>query len=85
MKLNVVDKEILRLLYSARRPLTGNQIAKHIGMTASGIKLRLEKLQSQDLVKQVKQGKMRTFKRAFGRKKKEVKAPSKIYWTINVQ
>ena len=70
------DKEILRFMYSANRPLTGNQISKKVNLSPPAIKPRLVNLQNQGIVKTLKIGGMRTLS-------KKVKAPSRIFWGID--
>lgn len=71
-----VDREILRFMYNANRPTTGNQISKKVNLSPPAIKPRLMNLQKQGIVKTIKIGEMRLLR-------KKVKAPSKILWGID--
>ena len=87
--LDGVDRNILRLLYAARRPLTGNQIAQKIHYSSPAVKRRLVALQSRSIIKPLRRGKVRIFDRSFiikGRKIiKKVRAPSRILWGLDIQ
>ena len=78
------DREILRLLHAAKRPLSGHQIAKKINLSPPAIKPRLNSLQAKGILKKVNQGKNRIFKRTFGLKTKTIIAPSRIQWKIDM-
>ncbi len=79
------DREILRLLHNARRPMSGFQIAKRINLSPPAIRPRLNNLRSMGIVKPVKQFGMRSFQRQFSNKKITIKAPSKILWGLDLK
>ena len=83
--LDGMDKEILRNLYVNKRQLTGNQIAKKVGLTRSGIKPRLVSLKGMGILKQTEVQGLRTFDRKFPSKKRLVKirSPRSIFWGID--
>jgi len=76
------DREILRFMYNARRNLTGNQIAKKIGMSPPAIKPRLVGLQRRGIVKPFEIGKPR---KIGIRKTRMITAPSRIFWGLDMQ
>lgn len=73
-----VDREILRFMYSANRPITGNQISKKVNLSPPAIKPRLLNLQRQGIVKTISTGELRTLR-------KKVKAPSRIFWGLDLK
>lgn len=79
------DRDILRLLYGAERPLTSNMIAQRIQLTPPAIKPRLVNLQRQGIIKPIKIGAMRTFERKFQKRTISISAPSKILWALNLK
>ena len=79
------DREILRLLNNARRPMSGFQIAKRINLSPPAIRPRLNNLRSMGIVKPSKQFGMRIFKRQFPNEIKIIKAPSKILWELDLK
>lgn len=81
------NREILRLMYNARRELTGNQIARRINLSAPAIRPRLNNLRNMGIVRPVRTGKERTFRRTFGDSNTfvRIRAPSKIHWGLDIQ
>ncbi|MBI4017238.1 MAG: hypothetical protein HY363_06120 [Candidatus Aenigmarchaeota archaeon] len=79
------DRDILRLLYGAKRPLTSNAIAQRIQLTPPAIKPRLVNLQHQGIIRPIKIGALRTFERKFSKGIISITAPSKIFWTLNLK
>lgn len=83
------DREILRILHGARRPLTGSNIAKRINYSPSAIKPRLTNLKLKGILKPVKIGGLRSFNRTFKSPKrtftKTIKAPSSILWGLDIK
>ena len=80
------DREILRFMYNANRPLSGNQIAKKINISPPAIKPRLEGLMSHGILKKMSVGQPRIFQRDFKTKKAvNIKAASKILWWLNLK
>ena len=80
-KKNIIDstdRDILKLMHSANRPLTGNQISLKVNLSPPAIKPRLLNLQSQGIIKPIKIGGMRNLG-------KNVKAPSKILWGLDLK
>ncbi len=85
------DRDILRLLNSARRPLSGHQIANKIDLSPPAIKPRLRSLESQGILKKFSEGKNRVFDRTFPENKKlnlperdiRIVSPSKTLWGID--
>ena len=75
------DRDILRLLYGGRRPMTGNQISKKVALTPPTVNLRLSKLFDSGLIKRVKVGKLRTLS---SKKSVKITAPSKILWGLDM-
>ena len=73
-----VDREILRFMYSANRPTTGNQISKKVNLSPPAIKPRLMNLQRQGIIKTTKIGQMRSLR-------KKVKVPSRIFWGLDLK
>ena len=80
------DRAILRFMYSANRPLSGNQIAKKINISPPAIRPRLEGLMSHGILKKMSVGQPRIFQRDFKTKKAvNIKAASKILWGLNLK
>ena len=73
-----IDKDILRFMYGAKRPVSGSQIAKRISISSPTIRPHLNKLQLKGIVKPFHIGKVR-------RINKTVKAPSKILWGLDLK
>ena len=72
-----INRDILRLMYKANRPLTGNQISKKVRISPPAIKPRLQNLQNQGVIKTTSIGEMRVLN-----SKKKIKAPSRIFWGL---
>lgn len=81
------DGDTLRLLYHKKKPLTGNRIAKSIGISPSALSPRLKRLHSNGIIKPVRIGGTREFKRKFGDSKKYTKiiAPRSISWALDIK
>lgn len=78
------DREILRFMKSANRPVSGTAMTSKVGISVPAIKPRLEGLQSKGIIKKVKVGGNREFKRSFGSKIVDIKSPSKILWGLDI-
>ena len=87
------DRDILKLIHSANRPLSGNQIANRIRISPPAIKPRLEGLEGRGILKRVKVGDTRVFQRVFKTRpsvnlpniKKTINAPSRILWGLDIK
>lgn len=83
------DREILRLMIGANRPITANQISKKLKLSAPAVKPRLINLKTQGIIKPVKIGEDRIFNRQFKKNKKIVTkriiSPSKILWDLDLK
>ncbi len=73
-----VDRAILRLMYNAKRTLTGHQIAKRVSLSPPAIRPRLNKLQARGIITPIKIGKIRKLGN-------NVTAPSRINWGLDVR
>ena len=73
-----VNRDILRLMYHADRPLTGNQISKKVRISQPAINPRLQNLQNQGIIKTTSIGRIRVLN-----SKKKIKAPSRIFWGLD--
>ncbi len=84
------DREILRFLDIANRPVSGTAIADKIDLSIPAIQPRLINLKKQGIIKPVKIGGMRSFNRTFKIKKtgrevtKRIRAPSRILWGLDI-
>ncbi len=85
--LDGTDKEILRLLLAAQRPLSGNAISETIGLSAPSTNIRLGKLNEKGIVRISKSSQNRNFTRTFNTKKGprtvKISAPAKKLWEID--
>jgi len=85
--LDGMDKEILRLLYAAQRPLSGNAISQAIGLSAPSTNIRLAKLEEKGILKISQSALPRTFTRTFktktGSRSVTISAPAKKLWAID--
>ncbi len=81
--LDSIDREILRVLQK-RRPLVSRQIAKYVGISPVAISPRLSNLKEMGIIKISKKTKLRIFKRNFGKKVVEIRAPRSIYWDFDL-
>jgi len=83
-----MDRDILRHMNLIKRNLTGNQIAKKVGLSPSALRPRLDNLKNKGIIKTMKHTGVRTFTRPFMTKKgiiqKKIKAPSSIFWGIDL-
>lgn len=80
-----MDREILRTLFTSKRNLTGNQIAKKVNLSPSAIRPRLNNLRNKKIIKDMETAGMRTFKRKFGSKSVRIRAPRSISWGIDLK
>ena len=79
-----VDREIIRSIHGAMRPLSGHQISQKINLSPPAIKPRLISLKNRGIIKPINIGSMRTFKRTFGQKIITINAPSRIRWDLDL-
>ena len=79
-----IDREILRNLHK-KESMTGNQLAKKINFTASAITPRLRNLESKGIIKTHQIGKTRIFERTFKGKKRKIKVPRSIHWSLDLK
>lgn len=87
------DRDILRLLKGANRPLSANQIANRIDLSPPAIKPRLKSLESKGILKKFSEGKPRVFNRIFPENKKlqlperniKITSPSKTLWKLDLK
>jgi len=84
-KIDAKDREILRFLYEAKRPISGHKIAQTINITPPAIKPRLIRLQKEGLIKIEQKGETRTWKNIRTLRGKQISAPSKILWGIDLK
>ncbi len=82
--LDGIDREILRALYK-EGSLVSRQIAKSVGLSSSAITPRLNNLRKKGIIKQNKVAGIRSFKRAFGKKVRRIKAPRSIFWDLDLK
>jgi DNA-binding Lrp family transcriptional regulator len=82
-----MDRDILRFLYGDGDPApkTGNQIAKRINLSPPAVFPRLKNLQAHGIIKSLSMGSLRKFERTFGTNKVNIKAPSKILWSLDLR
>ncbi len=83
------DREILRFMNKANRPLSGNQLAKNVNIAPSAIRPRLNNLQGKGIVKPISIGMVRSFERDFKLSKgktitKRINAPTSIKWKLDI-
>lgn len=79
--LDITDRQILKFLLDAQRPVTGNQVSKRIKLTPPAVNERLKDLYKRGYVKKIHVGKDRVYKRDG----KTIRAPSKVAWAPNVE
>lgn len=75
------DREILRILSTANRPLTGRFISQKVNISPPAIKPRLISLQNKGIIKPTKIG----GDRIFNRGEIKINAPSKILWGLDIK
>lgn len=80
-----IDRDILRLINNANRPLSGFHIATKVNLSPPAIRPRLNNLMGQGIIKQIKIGNPRIFNRTFDKKQVRIKAPSKILWGLDIK
>ncbi len=80
-----MDKEILRKLNSSRRGLNANVLSKRVGMSASGIRPRLDNLKHKGIIRPIRIQGTRSFNRQFGKQVVRIKAPRSITWGIDLK
>ncbi len=84
------DREILRFIDIANRPVSGTAIADSIDLSVPAIKPRLLNLKKQGIIKPIKIGGLRSFNRKFKIKKtgkeiiKRINSPSRILWGLDI-
>lgn len=79
------DREIIRLLYNrGNKPLPGYRIAQKINMSPPGIKPRLDNLHGMGIIKPLEFGAQRNFTREFNNKPRQISAPSRILWGLDL-
>ena len=85
--LDGTDKEILRLLHAAQRPLSGNAISESIGLSPPSTNIRLARLEEKGILRISKSALPRTFTRTFktkdGSRIVRISAPAKKLWEID--
>jgi DNA-binding Lrp family transcriptional regulator len=86
-RIDGMDRDILRFLYGdgIPKPRTTHQISKRVNLSPPAVSPRLKNLQSQGIVKPFSIGKSRNFQRTFGKTKVNIKAPSKIFWGLDIK
>lgn len=75
------NKDILREMYKADRPLTTFKISTKLEISPVTAKKRLNTLCSMNIVKNKKLGKLRI----YNRNGKRLKVPSKILWDLDLK
>jgi hypothetical protein len=78
------DKDILRFLYNARRPVSGNFIASKINLSAPAIRPRLDSLLKKGYIRQYKVCQNRIWNNPHD-VNSTICAPSKILWILNLE
>ncbi|TAL58072.1 MAG: winged helix-turn-helix transcriptional regulator [Nanoarchaeota archaeon] len=85
--LDSADKEILRLLVSAKRPLCGYAISSAIGLSAPSTNIRLSRLKEKGILRISSSSKHRTYTRNFktrdGFRSAKISSPAKKLWEID--
>ncbi|MBT4174855.1 winged helix-turn-helix transcriptional regulator [archaeon] len=86
IRVDGTDRDILRIMNKANRPLSGNFIAKKVKLSSPAIRPRLNILNSKGIVKPIKIGGKRSWDRTFSSSKKtqRISAPSKILWGLDI-
>jgi len=85
--LDLADKEILRLLLAAQRPLSCNAISSKTGISAQAISRRLFRLRENGVIRVAVSFKSRVYRREYktkdGAKEVQISAPAKKLWEID--
>ncbi|MFA5857110.1 MAG: winged helix-turn-helix domain-containing protein [Candidatus Pacearchaeota archaeon] len=84
IRLDGIDKDILRILYS-RRPLVTLKIAKYAKLSSPTVSARLSNLEKLGIVKKARINKIRKFERTFGDNLIKIKSASRIYWDLDLE
>ena len=78
------DREILRVLY-IQKSLVTSEVAKHVGISCSAIKPRLNNLLELGIVKNNQHRRVRSYKRIINNKSLKINSPSKIIWELDLK
>lgn len=80
-----IDREILRVLYHGKRPMTGNQLSKRVNISPPAIKPRLVNLRSHGIIKPTRTTGIRNYTRTFNRQRVNIRAPRSIFWDLDLK
>lgn len=78
------DRDMLRLLKSRSRPMTGNQIAKRIHLSPASVNTRLADLKRKGIVKKAEIKGTRVLDRKMHGKMVRVRAPRSVSWDLDL-